>query len=419
MDKTIEKKFFEAFKWGGVVDKCISWMRYTYNLPKMKPSNNGDNDEKQQSEETGKEDEKWDKFYREVLPKEILEATEAFDDAVIKYMDSPLMDEIEANLNECSTDTQRERYLFSLLKPFGENGCDFANTYNPVAEITHLKDEIKELERTKDSWQTMQKNEPFKNDNIEHSGAYKEQIEACDGMIRRNKEQIDWVLHVSNEFFRLTSVFEDGTRWMQAGTVENCLNAFCHVVDRFANRLDALLLTYGIDLMKLQKESGLYLKNHRIITDIDCYIGSMELTKRYIDALPQEPNAASKQDIAEPQPKQKQGFSKPQLKHLKQQQRSLQARGKGRPKETLKEKMINDADGSKLQKVHTVMNGKKGKDAALIVIACIKKGWMQKPTFTQVKEEFGDIGTQQGFTKYLNESCFAKDEIEGAINSLD
>lgn len=109
----------------------------------------------------------------------------------------------------------------------------------------------------------------------------------------------------------------------------------------------------------------------------------------------------------------------PQPKRPKQQQKGQPARGKGRPKETLKDKMINDADGSKLQKVHTVMNGKKGKDAALIVIACIKKGWMQKPTFTQVKEEFGDIGTQQGFTKYLNESCFAKDEIEGAINSLD
>ena len=81
--------------------------------------------------------------------------------------------------------------------------------------------------------------------------------------------------------------------------------------------------------------------------------------------------------------------------------------------------MINDADGSKLQKVHTVMNGKKGKDAALIVLACIKKGWMPKPTFTQVAEEFGDIGAQQGFTKYLYEKWFTKDEIEGAINSLD
>ena len=102
----------------------------------------------------------------------------------------------------------------------------------------------------------------------------------------------------------------------------------------------------------------------------------------------------------------------------KQQQKGQPARGKGRPKETLKDRMINDADGSKLQKIHKVMNGKKGKDAALIILACIKKGWMLKPTFTQVTEEFGDIGTQQGFSNYLNENKF-KDEIEGAINSLD
>lgn len=114
-----------------------------------------------------------------------------------------------------------------------------------------------------------------------------------------------------------------------------------------------------------------------------------------------KPTTVSKQDIAKPQ------------------QKSQPARGKGRPKETLKDKMINDADGSKLQKVHTVMDGKKGKDAALIVLACIKKGWMSKPTFTQVTEEFGDIGTQQNFTKYLNENRFTIDEIEGAKNSLD
>ena len=35
-------------------------------------------------------------------------------------MDSPLMDEIEANLNECKTEVEREIYLFSLLKPFGD-----------------------------------------------------------------------------------------------------------------------------------------------------------------------------------------------------------------------------------------------------------------------------------------------------------
>lgn len=109
---------------------------------------------------------------------------------------------------------------------------------------------------------------------------------------------------------------------------------------------------------------------------------------------------------------------KPQTKHSKQQQKSQPSRGKGRPKETLRDKMINDADGGKLQKVHTVMDGKKGKDAALIVIACMKKGWIQKPTYTQVVEEFGDIGAQQGFTRYLNEKMFSENEIEGAINSL-
>lgn len=108
-----------------------------------------------------------------------------------------------------------------------------------------------------------------------------------------------------------------------------------------------------------------------------------------------------------------------QQEHPEQQQKGQPARGKGRPKETLKDRMINDADGSKLQKMHTVMNGKKGKDAALIILACIKKGWMQKPTFTEVTKEFGYIGTQQSFTKYLNENRFTKDEIEGAINSLD
>ena len=98
---------------------------------------------------------------------------------------------------------------------------------------------------------------------------------------------------------------------------------------------------------------------------------------------------------------------------------SQPARGRGRPKETLKDKMINDADGSKLQRMHAVMAGKKGKDAALIVLACIERGWMLKPTFTQVTEEFGDIGTQQNFTRYLNEKQFTKEEIYGAMNSFD
>lgn len=277
MDKTIETKFFEAFKWCGVVDKCIEYIRYTYNLPPVRPT-----DPTKQIEESPK----WDKYYRENLPKEILEATEAFDDSVIKYMDSPLMDEIEANLNDCQTDAQRERYLFSLLKPFGESpsGCGIARVYEPTAELNQLKEAIKDCERDKAFWQTLPEDEQLKNVNGEPSGTPKEQIEACNSMCKRYQEQIDWVLYVNHQFIDLTCTDKD-----KEGSVERCLSAFVGVKVMFANRLDALLLTYGIDLLRLQRESGLYLKDHRLITDVDSYIGSMELAQRYIDALPKEP----------------------------------------------------------------------------------------------------------------------------------
>ena len=284
MDKTLETKFFEAFKWGGVVDKCIDWIRYTYNLPPVNPR--ASTKDREETPEQIKAKDKWDKYYRETLPKEILEATEAFDDSVIMYMDSPLMDEIEANLNDCQTDAQRERYLFSLLKPFGESpsGCGIARVYEPTAELNQLKEAIKDCERDKAFWQTLPEDEQLKTVNGEPSGTPKEKIEACNSMCKRYQEQIDWVLYVNHQFIDLTCTDKD-----KEESVERCLSAFVGVKVMFANRLDALLLTYGIDLLRLQRESGLYLKDHRLITDVDSYIGSMELAQRYIDALPKEP----------------------------------------------------------------------------------------------------------------------------------
>lgn len=93
---------------------------------------------------------------------------------------------------------------------------------------------------------------------------------------------------------------------------------------------------------------------------------------------------------------------------------------KGRPGKTFKDLMLNDKDGEHLKKIHALMKGKNGKDAALIMLACIGKGWITKPTYTQVKEEFGDIGSRQGFSKYLaSKSYFTNDELEGVINSLN
>lgn len=278
MDKTIETKFFEAFKWGGVVNKCIDWMRYTYSLPPMKPTDN--ENEQLQNDDKKTADETWERYYKEVLPKEILEATKAFDYSVIYNDDSPLINEIEANLNECQTDAQRERYLFSLLKPFGRepNGCGFARVFTPIAEVNQLNEQIGKYEKNKADWQTIPKDEQSI-----------EQIGACDKVIKRLEKQIEWELHVNAQFCDLICGGGEMAKWMQENTVEHCLHTFVGVERIFANRLDALLLTYGINLLNLQKESGLYLKEQRLETDVINYIGSKELAQKYINALPQEP----------------------------------------------------------------------------------------------------------------------------------
>ena len=91
---------------------------------------------------------------------------------------------------------------------------------------------------------------------------------------------------------------------------------------------------------------------------------------------------------------------------------------KGRPSGTLKEKMIDDEDGSKLKKLHNLIKGKKGRDAALVVLACMEKGWMTRPTFTQLKKELGVVGSQQAFNQYLHQHLFTSEELEGMMQNL-
>lgn len=106
------------------------------------------------------------------------------------------------------------------------------------------------------------------------------------------------------------------------------------------------------------------------------------------------------------------------IAHTHKAQIAQSSNRRGRPTKPIKSNMIDDVNGCKLQRIHVLMNGKSGKEAALVILACIEKGWMYKPTYKQVVNEFGDIGTQQGFTSYLNKDKFSEEERDGAINSL-
>lgn len=382
------------------MNNCIEWMRYIYNLPPIKPGDSKGCESLQNKEAK----DKVDNFYKEILPKDILEKTEAFNDKVIMNMDSPLMDEIEANLNECKTEVERERYLLSLLKPFGDipSGCGIARIYHPKVEIKRLESEIVDFERNKAFWQKKEEDELVEDVNGKSAGTSKEQIEACNSMIEGRKEQIDWVLYVNRRFCELTGKFEDGARWMQKGTVEHCLSAFIRIMSVFADRLDALLLTYGIDLMKLQEISGLYLKSHRLITDIDVYVGSRDLAQKYIDDL-------SKLD-GQQQPENNREIADEKSLSGKQEKKEILKRG--RRSKPFKDYLQND-DGSKLQTLHDVMSGKGGKEVALVIKVAIQIGWITKPTYKAVADEFGDIGNRSNYNKYINGDKFTSDEIVG------
>ena len=62
-----------------------------------------------------------------------------------------------------------------------------------------------------------------------------------------------------------------------------------------------------------------------------------------------------------------------------------------------------------------------GKDFALIIWACIEKGWCNKPTYTQVRKEFGNIGSSTGYNRYLSNGSrmFTQQEKDGVLKSLD
>ncbi|MBO7428446.1 MAG: hypothetical protein J6Y22_04200 [Paludibacteraceae bacterium] len=332
MDKTIEKKFFDAFKINGVVSKCIEYLRAVHDLPETKDT---------------KRDESWEFYIKQVYPEEILKYTNAFNFKVLELNDSPLMNEIKANFNSCLYEVERREYLFSLLAPFGEQGCNIAGVFTPT-------------------------------------------------------EQNEWTLYVRDQFRRMIGK----GAWVEENSVEECLSFYYNAMIVFANRLYAFLLSCGIDMMKLQELMGIYLMENPNNNLVNKALGSDNLRQRYIDALPKEPQQEQTTDAQNltPEP---------------QQEQTKKTRGRGRPKKTFKDRMIDDADGNKLKKIHTKIDGKKGKDATLIILACLKKGWLARPTYTEVKNEFGDIGSKTGYNRYLNESMFINEELEGAIKSLD
>lgn len=251
MDKTLERRFLGTF--GHLASLCIGWMDQAYSLRPY------------QSEKEPLPPE-WQRCYDVELPKRIKKQFDAFDRTVLYNGNpSPLFEEIGDNMDEQLTQTARERYAFSLLTPFK----DFADKYDSTALIAQEERQM---------------------------GLYKD-----DEWVSRHRQLIERYEYISQRYFELTIQYsgnEDEKCW-QEGTVENCMSVLHDTASHFVNRLDALLLTYGIDLLRLQEECGVYLKRRRLITDVEYYIGSPELAEKYINALPARLGGTPQQETPE------------------------------------------------------------------------------------------------------------------------
>lgn len=112
----------------------------------------------------------------------------------------------------------------------------------------------------------------------------------------------------------------------------------------------------------------------------------------------------------------KDAFLQPQQEQIAEPEQ----KPKGRPKKSFKD-CLNGNQTEKeerLSRLHYVIDGKKGKCVSLCILTAIELGWITKPTYTQVKNEFGDIGDKSGYNSYLHKNKFSDAEINGVKESL-
>gem|GEM_PF-5824029 len=87
-------------------------------------------------------------------------------------------------------------------------------------------------------------------------------------------------------------------------------------------------------------------------------------------------------------------------------------------KQRLQDLVVGDDGGELVKKLHRLADGRKGKSFCIYLVAAVLEGLIQRPTYTQAKNEFGDIGCKTGYNKYMKKVMFTDEELEGAKNAL-
>ena len=102
-----------------------------------------------------------------------------------------------------------------------------------------------------------------------------------------------------------------------------------------------------------------------------------------------------------------------QPQQLKQPQENTETKKRGRSVGSFLDCILVENKEGLLNKLRSRLQGKKGEDVSLVIGVLISCGVLTKPSHTQTKNEFGDIGNSAGYYRYLPTNMHTKDEVEG------
>lgn len=229
--KTIQNKFFNDFN--NIVEDCFTIL-----------------DERLERKSLLVGERK--QLFEETIPQSIDKQIDAFDDNVLKNNPSPLIEEIEANLKECQTQEDKKRYLTSII-------LKFKRISDMLYFEKHINSELKSQESKL----------------INQIEFRKFQINNSKEIIKMNKAR--------------TKYYEDLVcgKNIRKDKIEKIFVHFVGLWFEFANNLDALLLSYKIDLFELQDECGVWITLRRNLGSLYDKIG-MENTTRNLNEIEKE-----------------------------------------------------------------------------------------------------------------------------------
>ena len=283
--KELQETFLAPFRPGGVAVECVELMRWEYNLPftlslrkheatpKERPKKWKDVEVRQRIKE------EWADFYR----------------INWKLYESSLMNEINENLKACATHEDQLRYITSLIQPFEY----FANVFDSSYRIDCYEKGIQIAQNERKMFEEADRVINENGEPIDRQA----QIENCNRRIQHRWEEREYLKEVQDRFLNFALHGLTG-ELAEDEDPEMCpiLGSFWDLMIYFARRLAALALTYGIKLVDVQEQCGIYLMRYFFISDyVDhYYIVNVEHAERLLHEIASNQAKTAKENSVKP-----------------------------------------------------------------------------------------------------------------------